>query len=77
MPRLFFRCCICGKDGETYELPDDPPAKPVVGWVVFLSAFWPRGVDMGPLVLRICGGCYLGALVPALPVKAEARRPPA
>lgn len=65
MSRAFFRCCICGKEGEANSEPEDAPTKPVAGWVVFLSAYWPAGVDLGPLVLRLCGSCYLGALVRA------------
>ena len=63
MARQFFRCVICGKDGEADLQPDDPPRKPVRGWVVFLAAYWPPGVAPGPLVLRICGRCFLEALV--------------
>jgi hypothetical protein len=61
--RAFFRCVICGKDGEADVDPDDPATKPATGWIVFLAAYWPAGVAPGPLVLRICGGCYLAALV--------------
>lgn len=63
MAGQFFRCVICGKDGETLAEPEDPPTKQVRGWVVFLAIYWPPGVSPGPLVLRICGGCYLRALV--------------
>ncbi len=63
MARQFFRCVICGKDGETDAVPDEQPTKPVRGWVVFLAAYWPPSVNPGPLLLRICGSCFLQALV--------------
>lgn len=67
MSRVFFRCVICGKDGEAFQAPDDPPARPLPGWVVFLASYWPAGVDVGPLVLRMCGKCFLEALVKTRP----------
>jgi hypothetical protein len=63
MPRVFFRCLICGKDGEGHVVPDEPPTRPLAGWVVFLGVYWPPGVDVGPLVLRLCGRCFLEQLV--------------
>lgn len=63
MPRAFFRCVICGKDGEADVGPDDRSTTTDRGWVAFLAVYWPPGVAVGPLVLRICGGCFLAALV--------------
>jgi hypothetical protein len=63
--RQFFACIICGKTGERDAAPDDSPTKPTVGWIAFLAVHWPAGVEPGPLVLRICGACFLGALVRA------------
>ena len=63
MARAFFVCCICGKEGETDVAPDDPATKASRGWIAFLAVHWPAGVAPGPLVLRICGACYLAALV--------------
>lgn len=67
MPRTFFRCLICGKDGEADAGPDDAATKPEHGWVTFLAVHWPAGVAPGPLVLRLCGRCFLGALVASNP----------
>jgi hypothetical protein len=66
MAGQFFQCLTCGKDGEALAEPEDRPTKQVTGWVVFLGIYWPAGVAPGPLVLRICGACYLVALVKSI-----------
>ena len=64
MSRAFFRCVICGKHGEGEADPDGSPLRGTPhGWVSFLAFYWPPGTrDPGPLLLRICGGCYVRTL---------------
>jgi hypothetical protein len=61
--RIFAQCIVCGKEGELLAEPEAPPVRAPTGWIALLAVHWPPGVDLGPLVLRVCGRCYLAALV--------------
>jgi hypothetical protein len=66
VPRAFVRCVVCGKDGEIDDAgPDGSAVRAPDGWIAFLAVYWPPGVALGPLVLRLCARCYLGILTAA------------
>lgn len=52
---IFCRCVSCGAEGQ---VPMDSDIAVPPGWSSVVAAFWPVGTDMGPLFLRICGGCF-------------------
>lgn len=54
--RIFCTCIVCGTDAELPRIPGGFARAPV-GWIAFFAQHWPPGIDMGPLVLRLCVSC--------------------